>query len=255
MIIDADVHLSPLSEYETNMNAEMLVESMEEAGVDKALCWIHRPYVRSMLPEVQRYLYQSTKRYPDKILGFGWIDPRLGKEKAIDELHRCLYEYGFYGVKFNGAQNEHMNDDSEMVLPLVEEIAKCNAVLALHTGADAYEWTHPHRVRNIAKRYSDLKILMVHMGGAALSDLSVSAIEVAKECPNVMIIGSDIRARSLLRGIREVGPDRICFGSDTPFEVMRAETAKYKALLQGVVTEEEKELIFHENISRVLGLK
>ena len=38
MIIDADVHLSPLREYETNMNAEMLMESMEEAGVDKALC-------------------------------------------------------------------------------------------------------------------------------------------------------------------------------------------------------------------------
>ncbi len=47
MIIDADVHLSPLREYETNMNAEMLMESMEEAGVDKALCWVHRPYIRS----------------------------------------------------------------------------------------------------------------------------------------------------------------------------------------------------------------
>ena len=77
---------------------------------------------------------------------------------------------------------------------------------------------------------------------------------MAKECPNVTIIGSDIRARSLLKGIREVGPDRICFGSDTPFEVMRAEVAKYKALLQGVVGEEEKELIFHKNISRVLGI-
>ena len=92
------------------------------------------------------------------------------------------------------------------------------------------------------------------MGGAALSDLSASAIEVAKECPNVTIIGSDIRARPLLKGIREVGPDRVCFGSDTPFEVMRAEVAKYKALLQGVVSEEEKEMIFHKNISRVLGL-
>ena len=35
---------------------------------------------------------------------------------------------------------------------------------------------------------------------------------------------------------------------------MRAEVAKYKALLQGVVGEEEKELIFHKNISRVLGI-
>ena len=68
--------------------------------------------------------------------------------------------------------------------------------------------------------------------------ISASAIEVAKECPNVTIIGSDIRARPLLKGIREVGPDRICFGSDTPFEVMRAEVAKYKALLQGVVGED-----------------
>lgn len=125
MMIDADVHLSPLKEYETNMDAEMLIKSMEESGVDKALCWGHRPYVRSMLREIQRYLYESSKRYPDKILGFGWIDPRLGRANARDELHRCLYEYGFYGVKFNGAQNEHMNDDPDMVLPLIEEPASC----------------------------------------------------------------------------------------------------------------------------------
>ena len=38
MIIDADVHLSPLREYETNMNAEMLMESMEEAVPENQRC-------------------------------------------------------------------------------------------------------------------------------------------------------------------------------------------------------------------------
>ena len=114
MIIDADVHLSPLTEYETNMNLEKLLAAMEESGVDKALCWAHRPYVRDRLSEVQKYLYESMKRFPDRILGFGWIDPRLGMQAARDELHRCLYEYGFYGIKFNGSQNEHLNDDPDL---------------------------------------------------------------------------------------------------------------------------------------------
>ena len=254
MIIDADVHLSPLTEYETNMNLEKLLAAMEESGVDKALCWAHRPYVRDRLSEVQKYLYESMKRFPDRILGFGWIDPRLGMQAARDELHRCLYEYGFYGIKFNGSQNEHLNDDPDLVLPLVEEIARCGSVLALHTGADACENTHPLRVRNIAKRYPELRILMVHMGGASSSDLSLSAIEVAKECKNVTIIGSEIGTRALLKAIRELGADRVCFGSDTPFGVMRAEVGKYQGMLKGVATEEEKELIFSGNIRRVLGV-
>ena len=56
---------------------------------------------------------------------------------------RCIHQYGFHGVKLNGAQNDFFLDDPKLSMPLVEEIAKTGKLLAFHCGVDAYEQTHP----------------------------------------------------------------------------------------------------------------
>lgn len=255
MIIDADVHISPLTEYSTNCNAEKIIERMDEAGVDMSLCWVQRPYSRNRLNEILQYQYESIKRYPKRFVGLGWVDPMLGVDVARETIKRCLGEYGFLGIKFNGCQNEHLNDDDKLVMPFVEEIAKANSTLALHTGADSPENTHPYRLMRIAKRYPELPILMVHMGGASFHDISIAAIEVAKECPNVLLLGSGIRTYPIIKAIKELGPNRLCYGSDTPFEWMKVEVARYNSMLEGLVTPEEKDLIMYKNIANFLKLK
>jgi predicted TIM-barrel fold metal-dependent hydrolase len=57
------------------------------------------------------------------------------------------------------------------------------------------------------------------MGGVAHHDLSNAAIEIAQECPNLVLIGSGVRARAILKAIKVLGASRVCFGSDTPFEL------------------------------------
>jgi len=255
MIIDADVHISPLTEYASNTNAEKLIGLMDEAGVDKAMCWVQRPYSRNRLDEILKYQYEAVKKYPDRLIGYGWVDPMLGVDVARDMIKRCLNDYGFYGIKFNGCQNEHFNDDPVLVEPLIEEIIKANSTLAFHTGADAPELTHPYRLMHIAKKFPELKILMVHMGGASFHDLSHAAIEVAKECPNVYLIGSGIRTYPIIKAVKTLGAGRVCFGSDTPFEWMKVEVARYNTMLEGLVTEEEKDKIMYKNIADVIGLK
>jgi predicted TIM-barrel fold metal-dependent hydrolase len=85
-------------------------------------------------------------------------------------------------------------------------------------------------------------------------DLSDAAIEMAQECPNLTLIGSAVRPRAILKAIKTLGADRVCFGSDTPFELMHVEVAKYNALLEREVTPEEKRLIMAGNIARLLKL-
>ena len=92
------------------------------------------------------------------------------------------------------------------------------------------------------------------MGGVAHHDLSNAAIEMAEECPNLILIGSAVRARAILRAIRELGAGRVCFGSDTPFELMHVEVAKYHALLDGEITPEEKQQVMGGNIVRLMEL-
>ncbi len=254
MIIDADTHISPTGEDAMAITCGELVRRMDRAGVDRALTWLRPPYMRE-IAESNAYVYEATQQHPDRILGFGWADPHLGVERAKDDVKRCIYDYGFYGVKLNGAQNSYYIDDPVLSLPLVKEIARTGKLLAFHVGTDAYETTHPFRVAKVARMFPELQILMAHMGGVAHHDLSSAAIEMAQECPNLTLIGSAVRARAILKAIQTLGAGRVCFGSDTPFELMHVEVAKYHALLEGEVTPEAKQQVMGGNIARLLGLE
>jgi len=254
MIIDADTHISPTGEDAMAITYDELVRRMDRAGVDRALTWLRPPYMRE-IAESNAYVYEATQQHPDRILGFGWADPHLGVEQSKDDVKRCIYDYGFCGVKLNGAQNSYYIDDPKLSLPLVEEIAKTGKLLAFHVGTDAYETTHPFRVAKVARMFPELLILMAHMGGVAHYDLSNAAIEMAQECPNLILIGSAVRSRAILKAIKTLGPGRVCFGSDTPFELMHVEVAKYNALLEDEVTLEQKQQVMGGNIARLVGLK
>ena len=254
-IIDADTHISPYKNLPGSIRVEELIERMDFAEVDQALVWIQPPYQRD-LDESLAYVYEGTKKYPQRLLGFGWADPRLGVQKAIDTAKKCIEEYGFYGVKLNGAQNEYYIDDPELAMPVIETIAKLGKRVAFHIGADAYEYTHPFRLGKIAERFPELPILMVHMGGAAFADLSSACIETAARYPTITLVGSAIRDISILKGIQKLGCDRICFGSDTPFALMNASAAMYKAIMDWAkLSPENQEKIMSNNIRRFLGLR
>jgi predicted TIM-barrel fold metal-dependent hydrolase len=253
MIIDADTHISPTGEDARAITIDDLLRRMDRAEVAKALTWLRPPYVRE-IGESNAYVHRAVQQHPDRILGFGWADPRLGLDKAREAVKRCVEDYGFYGVKLNGAQNSYYIDNPEISLPIVEEIAKTGKLLAFHVGTDAFEATHPFRVAKIAEMYPEVQILMVHMGGVGYADLSNAAIEMAQEHPNLTLIGSAVRAVAVLKAVRVLGADRVCFGSDTPFALMHVEVAKYNALLDGEVTPEEKQMIMAGNIARLMGL-
>ena len=253
MIIDADVHISPHLEGGNSIGIEELLRRMDGAGVDKALTWLQPPYARE-LDASNAYVYQAMRQHPDRILGFGWADPNLGVEKAKDTVKRCVYDYGLYGVKLNGAQNSFYIDDPVVSIPVIEEIAKTGKLLAFHVGADACERTHPFRVGKIARQFPRLQILMVHMGGVAYADLTNAAIEIAQQHLNLTLIGSAVRSIPILKAIKTLGSSRVCFGSDTPFEFMRVAVAKYNALLDGEVSDEGKYNVMAGNVIRLLNL-
>jgi len=255
VIIDADVHISPTSEGGNSILIDEALRRMDRAGVDRALTWLQPPYGRE-LDQGNAYVHEAARQHPDRILGFGWADPNLGVAKAKDTVKRCIDEYAFFGVKLNGAQNSFYIDDQELSIPVIEEIAVTGKLLALHVGADAYEHTHPFRVAKIARQFPELQILVVHMGGVGHPDMTDAVIEVAQHHPNLILIGSAVRSAPILKALRTLGSSRVCFGSDTPFELMHVEVARYKALLdEEEFSDEDRHNVMAGNMMRVLGLK
>jgi predicted TIM-barrel fold metal-dependent hydrolase len=252
VIIDADVHISPSPEGGNSIGVDELLRRMDRSGVDKALTWLQPPYRRET-DEANAYIHQAMVSHPGRILGFGWADPNLGVEAARDTVRRCIYDYGFYGVKLNGAQNSYFVDDPALSLPVIEEIARTGRLLAFHVGADAYEHTHPFRVAKVARRFPELQILVVHMGGAGKPDLTRATTEFAAEHTNLTLIGSAVRSVPIVRAIKALGAGRVCFGSDTPFELMHVEVARYNALLADLPAQ-DRQKVMAGNIARLLGL-
>jgi predicted TIM-barrel fold metal-dependent hydrolase len=252
MIVDADCHISPLKEG-VNITVDELLRRMDGAGVDKALVWLTPPYKRE-IDESNVYVYKAVEAHRDRLLGFGWADPRLGVQKAREMVRKCIYQYGFHGVKLNGAQNDFFIDDPQVSIPVIEEIAKTGKLLAFHCGVDACEKTHPFRIAKVARQFPQTPILCVHMGGVGFPDMSWAAIAMAQECPNLHLIGSMVLHTSVLNAVKTLGAGRVCFGSDTPFALMRVCVALYNALLDGEVTPEEKAQIMGGNLLRLLGM-
>jgi len=200
MIIDADCHVSSQKFDPLAITAGELVETMDRAGVDKALIWLKPPYNKEIDPE-NRAIYAAMQAFPGRFLGFGWANPRLGPRHTTDTIKRCFEEYGFYGIKFNGAQDGYVIDDAELVMPHIEQAAAYGKVIAFHIGADFYENTHPYRLGRIAAAFPESRFLMVHMGGAGKPPLDRAAVETAAQHANITLIGSDIPEWAILRAI------------------------------------------------------
>jgi predicted TIM-barrel fold metal-dependent hydrolase len=253
MTIDGDCHISSRHFDSLAVTADEFVNQMDREGVDKAVVWLKPTYDKDIGRE-NRTIYEATKRYPDRLVGFGWANPRLGREATLATIKRCFEEYGFYGIKFNGAQDDYVIDDAEMALPYIEEAVGYGKPLAFHIGADFYENTHPYRLGHIAERFPETQFLMVHMGGAGLPALDRSAIEITQEYSNITIIGSGVEARAVLKAIQILGITRVCFGSDTPFCLMHVELAKYRALLRDF-SEEDQTKVLGGNLAQLLSLE
>ena len=86
------------------------------------------------------------------------------------------------------------------------------------------------------------------MGGVGFADLS------NQEHSNITLIGSAVRHVAVLKAVKTLGAERVCFGSDTPFALMHVERAAYHALLEGELTAEEEQQIMGGNIVRMFGI-
>jgi len=250
MIIDADTHIAPTG---GDFGLDKHMARMERAGIDKTLVWLKPDYKGTEIEGHNRYVYDAVQKYPDKLIGFGWADPTVSVEHALEMVRVCTEEYGLHGVKMNGAQNNYIIDDPQIALPVAEAIAKTGKAIAFHVGPDAYERTHPFRAANIARMYPEMPVLMVHMGMTDV-DMNRAVIEMAQQCPNMYLIGSATTYKAVVNAINVLGAERVLFGTDDPFQWPHVVRAMYDAALDGIVSEEEKALVMGGNLARVLGL-
>jgi predicted TIM-barrel fold metal-dependent hydrolase len=94
-----------------------------------------------------------------------------------------------------------------------------------------------------------LKIIIPHLGLLGGNPLDFLAAFKGKE--NCYFDTALASRETILRFVKEIGAERILFGSDIPFGTMKNELAKVLSL---PISDDEKELILSKNVKRLIEL-
>ncbi len=187
------------------------------------------------------------REYPDRVVGYCYLNPHHG-EFCLKELARCV-EAGMRGIKLWVAS---LADDPE-VFPIVERAIELDVPLLQHawkktTGNMKHE-SEPRHVAELARRYPQARIIMAHAGG-----MWEYGIKAVRRYPNVTVdlSGGNPTDGLLETALRELGPQRIAFGSDADCRSFGSQLAKVDAarLLPSV-----RQAILRDNARRLLRIE
>lgn len=203
-------------------------------------------------PRTERHVNDFAISLLDKenIIPFGSVHP--DSENAFAELER-LKDAGVRGIKFH---NEYQNFfvDDEKAFPIYEMCAKLGFIMLFHGGADrGYAppvKTAPKRMRRVALRFPEAKIVIAHLGG---QDMQAEAVQELADT-NVFIDTSfsavSVEPAVAEQSVRAFGADRVLFGTDCPWDTP-ANTVAFLSKMGFSPAEYDK--IYYKNALRLLG--
>ncbi|MEW6359486.1 MAG: amidohydrolase family protein [Planctomycetota bacterium] len=186
--------------------------------------------------------------HPDLLVCLAYINPQHGQE-ALDEMRRCVEELAMPGVKLWVARKANHPE----VFPVIERGIEMGIFFLQHswfkvTGSGEDEST-PSDVAKLARRYSEARIIMAHIGGDW--EQGIAAI---RDCENVAVdtCGTDSEMGMVEMAVRDLGARRVVFGTDAGKLAARDFVSQLGKVMGAHVTEEERRLILAGNIRRYL---
>ncbi|PKN63776.1 MAG: 5-carboxyvanillate decarboxylase [Deltaproteobacteria bacterium HGW-Deltaproteobacteria-15] len=129
----ADGLLNPLLDL-----GEKRIQDMDKCGVGVQLMSLSAPGIEQFDPETgtglarkaNDALYEVTKRYPGRMMGYAALAPRNPKA-AVDELERAVTELGFRGWNTHSNYGDTMLDDPAFC-PILRRAEKLGIPIYLH---------------------------------------------------------------------------------------------------------------------------
>jgi uncharacterized protein len=182
-----------------------LVAKMDAAGVDRGVIF---PFVEGNFTNDQ--VREAALTCSDRLIPYCAVNP--WQPDAVAELRRCVVEWNFKGLKLHPTINGFHLSDPKLVDPLFEEAASLGIPVIAHGASDLLN--SPPEFAEMARRHPRVRLLMAHMGFFWSVD---QAIEYARALPNLLLETSRAPIFEIATAVRELGPDKVVWGTDSPF--------------------------------------
>ncbi len=190
------------------------------------------------------------ERWPNLLLGMIQLNAN-DVHASLDALNRWLRDGPMLGVYFPGGGPGATSCSHRNFYPLVERIIDLNGVIMQHTwfktgGKQGGGESTPSELAELSAKYPEQEFLCAHAGGEW-----EKGIRAVAGSPNVLVetSGFDATAGFIEMGVRELGAERIVFGSHLPSRSLGTELAK---ITGAGISDNDRELILGENYRRLV---
>lgn len=249
MIWDLHCHLTGVDGQTPDERISRLMEYADRMEVDRLVFFMGYPMLTDPSPDdlvnQNNQVLQALSHWHDRAFGFAYVSPQH-VEASLAEIDRCVRDGPMVGIKLWVAMRCH-----EAALdPIIERCAELNAAVYQHTwskvGGNLPGESTPEDLAVLAARHPQTPLICGHTGGDW--ELGIRAI---RSSPNVSIGigGSDPTAGFIEMAVRELGADRILYGSDIGGRSFASQLAKVQG---AAIPERDKELILGQNLRRML---
>jgi predicted TIM-barrel fold metal-dependent hydrolase len=242
-ISDCHVHFGQCEFVESlSLSEEEILNYADKYGLKKLLVF---PYAVD-LKERNRELVDLAS---DDSRIFGLVRFQAFSYERIEDFLALLgYSKKIVGVKLHPSADRipitHVAFDS-----LFKALNDLKAICLVHCGRWK-EVSDYSFVFNRAKEFPDIKFIIAHMGGNEIAN-SRGAILQALTSPNVFLDTSNCRLSILIKeAVDRIGAEKILFGTDYNWGSFMA---NFYTVLEAPISDDQKKLIFHENLNRLLS--
>jgi predicted TIM-barrel fold metal-dependent hydrolase len=188
----------------------------------------------------------------DKLLCFGGVHP--DEDDPEDEFARMVNDYALRGMKLVPCMQQFFLNDRRL-FPVYERAAAYGLPVLVHTGGDPIQgmelYGHPRDVEEIASAFPNLTIIIAHVGIPFFGEAKDLMSKHENVFTDISFTIEVIDRKTVSSLIREVGLDRVMFGSDFPFVQPKDAIRK---VLELDVSDSDKERILWRNAVEILKL-
>ena len=246
-IWDLHCHLLGFPGVTVDDRIEALIHFARRMGIARTVLSqpLHYDPTPEQFREANEQVLRAIKRAPELVLGKVFVNPNH-VQASIDEINRCIRDGPMIGVKLWVAK--HCN--APELDPIVDRATELQAIVFQHTwlknqGNLPGEST-PYDMVELARRHPQAKLILGHTGGDW--ERGIRIIREVKQVP-VDLAGSDPSAGFTEMAVRELGAERVIYGSDVGGRSFASQLAK---VLGANISESARTAILGGNLRRML---
>lgn len=249
-IWDGHSHLAATPGDTPEQRMEVLIRCADRLGIERLI--LSQGYSTDDHPtpdglrEENDRVMQAVRRFPDRAFGSVYLSPSF-PEFSLQEFDRCVRNGPMVGI---GELEADKRCNAPEMDAIVERAISMQAPILQHTWLNArgngLGESTPYDLVELAKRHPRANFICGHTGG----DWE-RGIRIIRETRNISadMAGFDPTSGVVEMAVRELGPERVLYGSDVGGRSFASQLAK---ALGADIPDSAKELVLGGNLRRLL---